>query len=137
MKPEELRIGNHVRSGKSTMIVHDIKMLAGEYRCMLMKNKFDSFSTDQEFTHKLQPVKLTEDVIEGFGFKWKDKKPYIGYYKPTKDGMNAFRVEYDGSSFFVVLNMYHRINLKYTHELQNIYYVLMNEELNFTESSNN
>lgn len=70
---------------------------------------------------KWEPIVLTEDWLIRFGFK-KDILPYFGSLIFEKDGIT---LDHD----FVLMDIDKRVEIKYVHQLQNLYFALTGEEL--------
>ena len=119
MKTNELRIGNWVRQRESdTYIQIEQYLLCNEELC------------------HYQPIKLTEEWLFKFGFiDLKERCGLNGIYAIIgKRGhinietMSYCEIDYEGSVDDIV-------KIEYVHELQNLFYVLNKEELNY-ESNN-
>ena len=122
IQPQELRIGNYIEYNG------EIIKLDGSLLCCYIQN---------ELEFPLNPIPLTEEILLKFGFnevegeRWCDMHEefeecdyyYLSmfkiYYNPETD-----RFEDDSLSHF-------NVNLKYVHQLQNLFFALTGEELTF------
>jgi len=108
MKPNELRIGNWVRQRESdTYIQIEQYLLCNEELC------------------HYQPIPLTEDWFLKFGIERRQIKDLISYntnqlelYQYASNNNKIFFEHADGE-----------VELKYVHQLQNLYFALTGEEL--------
>ena len=83
----------------------------------------------------LEPIKLTEEWLLKFGFRYYQN----AYYAPdeeeyfiinTKYGFNFISFsEVDGSEWAI------KFDIKYVHQLQNLYYTLTGKELEINEQN--
>ena len=122
MLKNELRIGNRVKEG----IVEHIGWRDGYYTVGCMKTGFESAATfyDSEDIHQ---IPLTEEILLKCGFvekhKWFYKENFILGYTTTDDNLQA---EY---KFAGVEGDWKMIDIKYLHQLQNLYFALTGQEL--------
>lgn len=103
MKANELRIGNWVFNGQNIQVT---------------PKQIEWFS---EGVYDLLPIELTEEWLLKFGFsKWKNKNNFSKgsfiVYTLSKKGFHYGRKSL-------------RVELKYVHQLQNLYFALTGEEL--------
>ena len=124
MIPGELRIGNWYNSVKFGNSVQ-CELVDLYDLCANSEGAYSHPPIDKMFT----PIPLTEEWLKKFGFK------------PYKPGGNGFRlgkmviyvlplcneVEYDSIDFEARTNI--MTNIKYVHQLQNLYFALTGEEL--------
>jgi hypothetical protein len=123
MKPKELRIGNYVLIRDYLLIVSGLTWdeTEGTYEVVYHNNRAS------QPIKNFKPVPLTEHWILKFGFKpkYEDQEDNLIYEKNnlliTKD---KFKEE-----FYLELNMSVESELKYVHQLQNLYFVLTADEL--------
>lgn len=117
MRANELRIGNFVKSKDGVTVVDLIKE--------------DGIGIGYDFDAKysweeIKPIPLTEEILLKAGFDEESEKP-INYsanlYVDMVSNEACVGCEYDG--FHLV-----RSNIKYVHQLQNLYFALTGEELN-------
>lgn len=139
MKAEELRVGNIVFVDKNEelcgtpMVIKGISCneMYGKHYAMIYKHGSDRLScTYYPMIHTVRPIPLTEEILLRCGFV---NKGYgsLGYVFArslscciTKSGdYFAFRV-----NTISVANVFIR-EIKYLHELQNLYYAITGEEL--------
>ena len=149
MKANELRIGNfvtinnpeHWKSLKNIpLVVTAIKDTCAEFEFSIglspMKATPLNWQTYAQFNCYIEPILLTEEWILKFGFKKTDCKceceeDNLEYYEKNKLTICNW-----GGKGFVMSNAFShglRINLIYVHQLQNLYFVLIGEELYFNE----
>ena len=77
-----------------------------------------------------QPIPLTEDWLLKFGFKETFQNKDSGYIElKLWDGKNLFEVDIDDESTLFYLNNNRVGNIKYVHQLQNLYFALTAKEL--------
>lgn len=127
MKASELRIGNLIFDNYSgVMMVSTISL----EHIHLRKN--ENFPTGQYNIKSLKPILLTEEWLLKFGFKPRGEGYSIGGYI-----LCDFRDFSDGSSSYILYNWdsYNEIeitvkdNIRYVHQLQNLWFALNEEEL--------
>lgn len=129
MKPNELRIGNyieHIDHG-----IFEVEIITSDGRIGLK---------DWEFLNikYLKPVKLNQKLLIEFGFK-KEQSNYNNYrswYELFDDYIlirsNDIITKYRNFQFVYLVN-YDFVKIKYTHRLQNLYFILTGKELKFKE----
>ena len=123
IQANELRIGNWVLAkplfGNNKKVEH--------LRVASPNEIFRCYNNPKDF----HPIPLTPEILEKCGFSMLDKESFILEHK---DGI--IRLENDGS-FGILGNKYElgwasRSNLcKHFHQLQNLYYALTGQELNY------
>ena len=119
MKANELRIGNWV-------MVFPVKN--PQQVCDVM---FDSVNTESVFGQhygEVEPIQLTEEWLLKFGFEktmsWTYVKDLVGNLKLVYYlGEKGWSIGFKSYSDFP--------NLKYVHQLQNLYFALTGEELTY------
>lgn len=113
MKSHELRTGNLIYNGGKG-IAKKVMKVTGHTISQLEKG----------FIHNKKPIPLTEEWLEMFGF---DKH---GKIKSTKF---LFRICFDEETPYAYLETYsggeYKIEIKYVHQLQNLYFALTGEKL--------
>jgi hypothetical protein len=118
MDAKELRIGNYVLFNDNTEVkINDI----GNAWHTHLPIKDDGFNWVSPKTRvkKYRPIPLTEEWLRKFGFE--------SYYKNGS--------EYQNKNMYLVKNgdiwqnLKIGVNLKYVHQLQNLYFALTGEEL--------
>jgi hypothetical protein len=128
LKVNELRIGNlvsHYGFIRRIEAIHAKKKLDDKHRII----EFENGVTD--FLMNVKPIELTEEWLEKFGFQKIDgaffKLSFLFYGIKVKDdiGFHFKKGEFS-------------IKLKYVHQLQNLYFTLVEEELKYElDQSNN
>ncbi|KKN06715.1 hypothetical protein LCGC14_1074420 [marine sediment metagenome] len=124
MKATELRIGNYVSDVHANWDYWAVKTL-GEKRCY-----YGSFM--EKYEH-LQPIPLTEEWLKKFGLQKNESghwcnlvESYYCYIEivPFKNGIYSLGIlgHYDA-------RLGYTSEIKYVHQLQNLYFALTGEEL--------
>ena len=108
MKPNELRIGNWIQFRYTeTPVRITLRDFVREY--------------NDEHLEDYEPIPLTEEWLERFGFEYSDLNGDSGLWKippfQIYGKCNQFIYEY-------------ALDVNYMHSLQNLYYALTGEELN-------
>ena len=119
---QELRIGNFV-----LIPYNKSNKQEGFYEATISKiGDFGSYIKSEDY----EPILLTEEWLLKFGFEWKQIKDLSSYTLPKLElyhyssNNNKIFFEYaDGE-----------VELKYVHQLQNLYWVLCGEELTIKEA---
>jgi len=104
MKASELRIGNFIH-------IHG----------KLIEIQKEDFNFDEKF---MTSIIITEKWLFKFGFKGTE-----GYYYDSEIG--AIEFYYEGEILVCDIFDHRNENIKYIHQLQNIYFALTNKELRF------
>jgi hypothetical protein len=112
MKPTELRIGNLISDPKGQICkVFGIQEgLIG----VLMINENWHYSPES-----VKPIPLTEEWLLKFGFE----KTENGYF--VKDGIILYPIR----DLYFRGNLFIKADIKYVHQIQNLYFALIGEEL--------
>lgn len=78
-------------------------------------------------------IPITDELLRTIGFSEPPSDDERGglVSKPNRFG-SAFRVMHDNDDFSFALSKFHRIRLKGIHHLQNIFYFVMEEELDIS-----
>lgn len=134
MEAKELRIGNYVDYLGQNSIITDIVRDHGRY--FIDTDKFRVIFLD---SIDLNPIPLTEEWLKKCGFDNSEyKKGYIGIDVRYTDFVLAYpKTHIEHSEFFCwtfeqgKLQMFKEI--KYVHQLQNLYFALTGEELTIKE----
>lgn len=118
-----LRIGSHVEyDGRMAKIVS----LAPYSYCDCVVLSTDEFGIPSRYVihdglKDLQPIHITPKLLEELGFEYRDntywERWYLGSLTIEKKEYSSY-FDYDGN-----------IRLKYLHELENLFYMIYNEEL--------
>lgn len=133
MKPEELRLGNYVNyQGRIQKVTGLDKTVV--YLCA---PAFDDKSYPIP-VGSIKPIPITEEWLLKFGFdkaesKFTDKPEIL-----TKQISNINYLDYEDDSFAISGVSGHVVttfwnDIKFVHQLQNLYYALTEEELQFKE----
>lgn len=136
MKANELRIGNYVNIEGDVVKVKEIYEKSIHYA----NGEYESFATE-DF---IQPIELTEEILLKIGFK-KDERMssilyYLGYEINEDEYIRVRYVIYNSNALPllritsptpIILESCEltKRGVRYLHELQNVYYLLTNEEL--------
>lgn len=120
MKAQELRIGNWVdRDGKLYRILSGYGLLTGAVA-------------------KYKPIPLTPEILEKCGFEKREQGVCNCYYIPNSTISMSYQIELvwlkdiingKESGFPFYRNAF--CTVKYLHQLQNLYFALTGEELDF------
>lgn len=112
---KELRIGNYVQpknnSGKEATV--GTVFAIGSYLVSVNGNN------NQYDYHQIEPVQITEDILSKCEFVKQEYNDTVVYYNPLMTLDAYFRLNIDG----------YNIEVKYLHQLQNLYFYLTGEEL--------
>ena len=107
MKANELRIGNYVLLTKDNFYTSKIYQLDG----------FDIYKLDESNCFDAKPIPITEEWLLKFGFE----KNSIDLFYSLKN----FIIRHD----FILCDIDIRVEIKYVHQLQNLYFLLTGKEL--------
>jgi hypothetical protein len=120
IKANELRVGNWVydkrKRSNNTVDAYD-------FNDVFLNDNIDLVI---EF---FNPIELTDEIVKKFGFDFRLLTKYIGYYSPTVNGRSIRIWEKGKDCFCYSPNDFEAVNLMYVHQLQNLYFALMCEEL--------
>lgn len=117
MKANELRIGNLVDLGNRIAKVTEINHLS----CVVVDLE-ETQDTIEDY-ERTRPILLTEEWLLKFGFEWKGNK-FLTIFTPCGKAL-----VYIGDNFFKFSGITIEIQIKYVHQLQNLYFALTGEEL--------
>ena len=118
MEVKELRIGNYVKdyyydttievSIKTLIVIEELTKPTSEFQCPIV------------------PIPLTEEWLLMFGFKL-HKMEFKNRYFIGEE----FSIDYNivHKSFYFNIGYEYGVNMKYIHQLQNLYYALTGQEL--------
>lgn len=110
MKPTELRIGNYGDPYRPyRIIVEDILEISKGKR-------------------SIPPVPLTEQWLKDFRYKKDTKSRYGGWLSPEFK-YHKIRITIRNNKYYHNISRYHSIEIKYVHQLQNLYFALTGKEL--------
>lgn len=117
MKANELRIGNFVYFLGN---VHEIEGLSKRLRPDVGHFQLSNMEYSQKGFH-LKPIPLTEEWLVKFGFEMHENAPWVLQKQPLMCNIgNRFTWHYKTLSIK---------DIKYVHQLQNLYFALTGEEL--------
>ena len=126
MEARELRIGNLVKVGEQIMFM----------TCITGKSHVDAQNFDSNYVcaydiDMIDPIELTEEWLQRLGFKdSQPMQPPRSYFKEWIEVTNQFFA--DGNYRFNGLSRI-KVELKYVHQLQNLYFALTGTELELSE----
>lgn len=127
MTAKELRIGNYIK----LMLNHD------DYETLQVT--IDDLSSIELKRAEFEPLELTEEWLLKFGFEQIDKSDndYITYTDPNHDYYLQLDVRRKDNKYIILdnsfddLRAFSMVDIEYVHQLQNLYYCLIGEELIF------
>lgn len=134
MKTNELRIGNYVKI--DNILCEIVEIYEEAVYC------YDKYGEDSHNINVVEPIELTEEVLLKIGFEKGDTSSiYQRYYlEVCGNGQSSF-FRYDfyyneqrrlGITFRNregVENEFKKYDIKYLHQLQNVYFILTGKEL--------
>ena len=131
INPKELRIGNYVYNDEN--VVQKIALVQTKYYA-LHKGQYDCSTAITEdatdyYETIINPIYLNEKWLLDFGFEKREAgedEDYVVYFEKSKLTICNFG---DG---FVLSNAFSpglRVQLKYVHQLQNLFYFIINLDL--------
>ena len=118
IQPQELRIGNFVfDSHQNTEKVFELSIFGDLHR------------VNELSPEAFNPIPLTEEILLKFG--------YIGNEPVFSEKSTIFtlRIHKIWKPFKIFLDEYYRFEIKYVHQLQNLFFSLCGEELKFEDIS--
>ena len=135
MKASELRIGNLV------MFNSQYDALSGDGNWHEINLEAEDFLSLEELITAYEPIPLTEEWLEKFGF---DKVEDLGdmvYYEPKNSGVRRYGICYNHEEWqfmLIVKNEYTTLiydedYFQYVHQLQNLVFALTGKELELKE----
>lgn len=114
IKANELRIGNWVMYDNR---LFQIESISNPFPCL----NTDEFGIGVVDWNNIQPIPLTPEILENFGFENWDKKKYSN---------DVLCLTVNGDGYLYLANQRH-VNIFYLHQLQNLYFALTGEELTY------
>lgn len=127
MDARELRIGNWVHHGKYWSYRNGNE--SKEFDFQWSESDWYALSECTLSIENTEPIKLTEEWLFNFGFVY-DKVYYQWVNTPIRLGYITTE-DYMQYEVSFALGQWKLNNLKYVHQLQNLYYTLTGEELQF------
>ena len=119
---QELRIGNYIEYNG------EIIKLDGSLFACYIQNELD---------YPFNEIPLTEEILLKFGFNEVEGERWCDMHEEFEECnyyyLSMFKIYYNPETdIFEDDSLYHfNVNLKYVHQLQNIYFALTGEELTF------
>jgi len=107
---KELRIGNYVLSGCNELVKIEGIISKGNTGGYLLET--------------LKPIPITAEWLLKFGFN-----PFYINGKLTHYRINSYFIRYDGQDFYFELGKGMIIEIRFVHQLQNLYFALTGKEL--------
>lgn len=127
MKAEELRIGNIVDYHGNEVTINSINDTDVGFS--------DYVPIDYPLLDEIKPIPLTGERLFRLGFSEENVIRYIfrkGIFEVGLDGL-----DFAQGRWTVRINKCLMIKIRYIHELQNLYYALTGEELNYEKATQN
>ena len=123
----ELRMGNWVMYDNR---LFQIEAISRSLPCL----NTDEFGIGVVDWNNINPIPLTPEILEKCGLKNGNSELDRNVFYSTNKHLAQFSVNISGSfgiyvGVFIALRSVH---LEYLHQLQNLYFALTNEELNYT-----
>ena len=127
IQSNELRIGNWVMYDNR---LFQIEAISRSLPCL----NTDEFGIGVVDWNNINPIPLTPEILEKCGLKNGNSELDRNVFYSTNKHLAQFSVNISGSfgiyvGVFIALRSVH---LEYLHQLQNLYFALTNEELNYT-----
>lgn len=127
MKAEELRIGNYVSSLVNNRPQMKVLQLFGDS----FQGDFGDSSRGGIMYENTEGIPITEKWLDEFGFR--GKKVYEAVFEwRIGETLKEHRIQTDGE-VFVWTDYKDGIEIKFVHQLQNLYFALTQEELTISE----
>jgi hypothetical protein len=140
IQPQELRIGNLLYFKRFPNVPESFEVIKVT---SISKNGFISFvNSDGEkenyFIDCFEPIKITEEILFRFGYEIQKEYNGVSF---KRDNFNLWKG--NGWDFFLLsissMNMEgineFEIEVKFAHQLQNLYFALKGEELQFKQTT--
>jgi hypothetical protein len=135
MKASELRIGNYVmiknellpNYKNQPLIVTSIQQRNDRdfpNSKSVISCYVDKYNSVSQFDEFIRPIPLTEDIVIDLGLNAVELENGEWFYQNSK-----FRLNKNYAGFYYSKNL----NIKYVHQLQNLYFALTGEELTIKE----
>lgn len=126
MKSTELRIGNLIQ-GRKEQICRVVELYDQDET--VDPDTIYAFPIDRDATTRLpfSPIPLTEQWLKRFGFEYTDIYNWFNQYR-----LNSFDVSITPNGFEMFL-IYRWVRIKHVHQLQNLFFSLVGEELEIKE----
>jgi hypothetical protein len=121
MKASELRIGNYINEVEDGLIIVN-SIDSREHRFYVTDQNGDINGEDF-----IEPIPLTEEWLERFGFEYSDLNGDSGLWK-----IPPFQIYGKYNQFLYD----YRLDVNYVHQLQNLYFALTGEELTIKKIDN-
>jgi hypothetical protein len=122
MKSNELRIGNYVLFNKSNNEIGCITSVE-TFVSNQFKVGFDNRIDIKYYDDEIKPIPLTEEWLLKFGFRIGKTEEYY-----ELEFVEMFGYDNEDWNFKYLGNLI-KLDLKYVHSLQNLYFALTGEEL--------
>ena len=140
LSAKDLRIGNYLYFDNEVNEVEEIEMICNsEWVGEGKKWWLETTNLEGELLINFKPISLTEEWLEKLGFNCKYKSVnnnwdigsfHVSQTSDVDDDNN--RIEQKEEFFYD-----YYLELKYVHQLQNLYFALTNEELTIKTTKNN
>ena len=121
MEARELRIGNILMVAGLDRIVYVNAIFNSHFRCV----DKDGVCFSESIRINYQPIPITEEWLERFGFNGLSKEDSNGF-ELIYNNVIGYRLSIQGQ--------YQYKEIKYIHELQNLYFALTGKELELKQT---
>jgi|SRR6478735_9681148 len=128
MRPQDLRIGNLLQDRISETFLKVVQLTEKD----IITYVIDRSKYPLEKGWSLEPIPLTKQLMFNLGFVIlpSESDKYILFYKSCEQENKTFLVECYSDEFYT----YSSFRLRYVHQIQNIYYLLIGKELTLKAS---
>ncbi len=130
----ELRIGNFVLVDQTMQRISMIDKTSSTTTALSGTKREEAKTRTPHFLESLQPVPLTDDILQQCKFVYHD---YFKFWQLV-DGKDGLRSEMDIDRDYNIIDFMRRPLVKKVtslHQLQNIYFMLKGQELQFQETA--
>lgn len=135
---KELRIGNIIgwRTGFGQLVTGPVFQIEPDKIAISQSTPIDDNASGQSFMklEGVEPIPLTPEWLERLGFEKKDSVYEKKGFNTIADYGGQFISLYDGGAQLEFGYYNNQIDCSFVHRLQNLYFVIMGEELTLKET---